>query len=320
MHLEAALLQFDTNTVRDHERFSYWREAVCETYVQLGCEAEGRHDFWGDIVLHRLPKLSVSFVTSAPQDVHRRRDDIAKANDAYFLLSLQLKSRSSVNQHQRQAVLEPGDFALYSSTDPYRLHLPQDFRQLVLQIPRNELLHRLPNADLLTGRRVSAGSPIGALVSRSLVEFAGAIDGPPDAVRQFMQDSIIDMVATGLSSLDASRLELALPQQRIASRAKAFIQSRLDDPSLDRTTVAQVVGISVRRLSEIFAAEGISAATYIRNERLERIADMLRDARYRRFSISDIALRWGFNNLQHFSKAFRDRFGVSPRAYRNNFR
>jgi AraC family transcriptional regulator, positive regulator of tynA and feaB len=34
-------------------------------------------------------------------------------------------------------------------------------------------------------------------------------------------------------------------------------------------------------------------------------------------SISTIALNNGFNDLSHFSKAFRERFGESPRGYRN---
>ncbi len=314
------LQRYDTRTVRDYESFAFWREAVCETYVQLSCESNRRDDFWGEIDLERLPKLAVSFVTSAPQDVYRRRTEIAKANDAFFLISLQLGSHSTVTQRDREAYLKPGDFALYSSTDPYVLRMPEDFKQLVLQIPREELLRRLPNADLLTGRTVSAQSPVGALVSRSLHQFSRAIGEPSDTVRQFMQDSLIDMVATGLSSLDASRLELSLPEQQITARAKAFIQSNLDNPALDRTRVADAVGISLRRLSEIFAGEGLSVAAYIREARLQRIADALCDPRYQRYSISDIAMRWGVNNLQHFSKIFRDRFGRSPSSYRNEKR
>ena len=34
-------------------------------------------------------------------------------------------------------------------------------------------------------------------------------------------------------------------------------------------------------------------------------------------SVSQIAIDNGFNDLSHFSKAFRGRFGASPRDYRN---
>ena len=35
-------------------------------------------------------------------------------------------------------------------------------------------------------------------------------------------------------------------------------------------------------------------------------------------SISDVAFRWGFNDAGHFSRAFKDQFGVTPREYRQD--
>lgn len=42
----------------------------------------------------------------------------------------------------------------------------------------------------------------------------------------------------------------------------------------------------------------------------------LLDSSWAHASISTIALAHGFNDLSHFSRAFRDRFGMSPRGYR----
>jgi AraC-like DNA-binding protein len=33
-------------------------------------------------------------------------------------------------------------------------------------------------------------------------------------------------------------------------------------------------------------------------------------------SISEICFRWGFNGSAHFSRSFKERYGVSPRDYR----
>ena len=43
----------------------------------------------------------------------------------------------------------------------------------------------------------------------------------------------------------------------------------------------------------------------------------LRDENQRGFNISDIAYRWGFNDLSHFNKVFRARFDQTPREWRN---
>jgi AraC-like DNA-binding protein len=33
--------------------------------------------------------------------------------------------------------------------------------------------------------------------------------------------------------------------------------------------------------------------------------------------ITEIAFGWGFNELTHFSRAFKERYGVSPRDWRH---
>jgi AraC family transcriptional activator of tynA and feaB len=34
-------------------------------------------------------------------------------------------------------------------------------------------------------------------------------------------------------------------------------------------------------------------------------------------NISEIAYAWGFNDLSHFNRAFRARFGMTPREWRH---
>jgi AraC-like DNA-binding protein len=54
--------------------------------------------------------------------------------------------------------------------------------------------------------------------------------------------------------------------------------------------------------------------------RLQACRKALSDPRCVSFSVSEIAYAWGFNDLSHFSKAFRKRFGVSPAQYRSGQR
>lgn len=308
--------RFSTTLVSGPERFSYWREAVCDAYVQLGCEAMEKQTFRGDIQLERLPNISISFVSGTAHEVHRRIRDIARSNDDYFLLSLQMNNSSLVAQGNRVAELQPGDCALYGSTDPYVLTLSDQFRQLVVQVPKRQLLSRLPNADLLTGRKISGTSEIGQLVGNSILKFARTLGQGSSVVQSFGQDVIVDLVATGLATLGGANYELSLPEQHIMLRARSFIQANLGDPDLDRNAVADAAGLSVRRLNEIFAKQGQSISSHIRETRLERAARDLSDPCHRRQSISEIAGKWGFGNFQHFSKVFRERFGISPSVHR----
>jgi AraC-like DNA-binding protein len=56
-----------------------------------------------------------------------------------------------------------------------------------------------------------------------------------------------------------------------------------------------------------------SPASYIRNKRLEKSAELLRISEER---ITDIAFDCGFNDLATFSKLFHDKYNVSPSNYR----
>lgn len=308
--------RFSTSLVSGPDRFSYWREAVCDAYVQLGCEAVERQDFRGEIRLERLPNISISIVSGTAHEVHRRTRDIARSSDEYFLLSLQTRDTSRVAQSGRVAELQPGDSVLYGSTDPYVLTLSNRFQHLVVQVPKQQLLSRLPNADLLTGRKISGASEIGNLVAKSLTGFCRTLGRGSGVVQGFGQDVIVDLIATGLATLEDANFELSLPEQHIMLRARSFIQANLGDPDLDRNAVAGAAGISVRRLNEIFAKQGNSISGYIRETRLERTARDLSDPGCSWLSISEIAGKWGFGNFQHFSKVFRERYGTSPSVHR----
>ena len=308
--------QFSTQSVRQIERFAYWREAVCNSYVLLDCHSEYPDRFDGEILLNRLSRLSTSFVTGSQQVVRRRRNHISRSSEESFLISLQLKNDGIVRQSNREAHLRPGDFALYSSIDRYCLNLPDGFRQLVVQIPRCDLLSRLPNADLLTGVRISGKSVLGSVVNDSVLRLVSAIDQSNEAVRHNVQDTILDLFVTGLASLDESKYELSRPEQQVLLRADAHIRSNLQNPEFDRNKLAVAMGMSVRRLSELFHGDGRSIASTIRALRLNKIAADLRDHRLSRHSVAEIAFRWGITNQQSLIRNFKTQFGVTPREYR----
>jgi AraC-like DNA-binding protein len=68
----------------------------------------------------------------------------------------------------------------------------------------------------------------------------------------------------------------------------------------------------------VFTAEGEGIAEYIRRRRLEECASQLRNAVWQGRSITDTAFAWGFSSMAHFTRAFKERFAVTPTEYRRN--
>jgi len=179
------------------------------------------------------------------------------------------------------------------------------------------LLERLPQAQLLGGIRIDGQSGIGQIVSNSVLELSEQLNEGSSLVNALLQESLLDLIATGLATNLKCRAELSSPEQQILMRARAYIGAHLNDPGLNREQVARSVNLSIRRLNDVFAKQNTSITREIRGKRLAATAAELADARYAGLSISEIALARGFSNLQHFSTLFKKSFERSPKEYRS---
>ena len=100
--------------------------------------------------------------------------------------------------------------------------------------------------------------------------------------------------------------------QRVAA-AITRMAARVEEPE-SVTSLAAAVGVSVRRLERLFAAElGLGPGAYGRDLRLGAARRMVVDTRH---PLQMVALRCGFASQAAFSRAFARRFGTSASALR----
>jgi AraC-like DNA-binding protein len=100
-------------------------------------------------------------------------------------------------------------------------------------------------------------------------------------------------------------------------RARRHIDVFSADPTLTVASVARSMQVSVRTLQKAFEEDGDSPGRRIARCRLDRAAGLLRDIEgTRHLSIEAIGRQSGFGSATSFSRAFRERFGISPREYR----
>ncbi len=79
---------------------------------------------------------------------------------------------------------------------------------------------------------------------------------------------------------------------------------------------AEHFGISARYVHKLFAASSTTFSSYVVAKRLEHIRSDLLSPACRNQPISNLAYRWGFNDLSSFNRAFKSRFGCSPSRFR----
>lgn len=106
-------------------------------------------------------------------------------------------------------------------------------------------------------------------------------------------------------------------EDALLAAAIAMLADRLDAPP-GTADLAAAIGTHEKRLLEVFRAQiGMSVSGFIREERLRRAREMLADTG---MEIQSIGTLFGYPNAANFSTAFRERFGMSPRDYRQGVR
>jgi len=309
-----------TDAVPRGQRLAYWTDMICNVYVQLGCDPvrEGdTGDFEGSIRQHTLPSLDVSVVNSGPQKVMRTPGHISRSGDDYFLVSIQARGRGVVRQDGRDAVLAAGDFALYDSTRPYELLFDDSFEQIVLKLPGERLRSELHDTEALTATTVSGREGAGHLLLGMIRTLREDIDALQPASALAVANGVQSILVAGLQTLPAARSPglSSLTAYHLA-RVKRRIDEQLADPSLSVGSLAAELGVSSSHIHRVFKSEPLTPSQYIWERRLEACSRDLLDPRLAGRSVADIAYGRGFNDAAHFSRTFRERFGCSPREWR----
>jgi len=250
------------------------------------------------------PSLLVSYDPSALCDDH---------NDVFSVM-MQLHGSTTACQKQRRCTLRPGEFCLIDSRLSFELEVAATSSQFMfVQMPRHAVLARHPYLERRTaelfdpadaGARLLRGLLLSVLEQATLLE---------DDQRASTLSAIIQL-------LGAPRLPAGRKADEVSWRVRAAlacIDAALSDTAVSAEQIAKMQGISRRRLDEIMIETvGASLTAQIWIRRLSQAATDLADPRCAGRSVSQIAFAAGFEDPAHFTRAFKRRFGCTPREWR----
>jgi AraC-like DNA-binding protein len=306
-----------TTEIPGRKRAQFWQDAVCDTFVELDCQVRADRPFFGELATTQCDGVHFSNVRSEGQIVKRTRTRIRRAREEVMLISLQVSGIGVIAQDGREARLEPGDFACYDSTRPYTLRFNSEFEQLVLHMPRDAMVRRIGRTEAWTARRVEAASPVGSLVLPFVRRTAAVVSDVAPATASRLSDTCLSLVTAALGErLGDGIAGQSSGRTALTFRAKAVIESNLHDHGLNTEKIAALLFISPRYLQDLFHAEQTTVSDWIWKRRLEKSRRDLADPMRAYDSIAQIALACGFTDFGHFSRRFKDAFGVPPREYR----
>ncbi len=289
-----------------------WNAMVASTFDNLVVDAD-RDGFEGSMDVRDLGGMDLSRVASSPAVVRRGRSTLAQR--PYFKLHVQDVGRSLNLQDGREAVLDEGDLMLCDPARPYTIRFDDPNRMLVLRIPSERLADRMPDPEALCGRRLAGQGMAGALLTsfiRTLWINAGQQGAP---MGEALQDAALSLLSAAVQENQGGSSGDLAAGQGTGARIKRFIDDNLCDPELSVGRVACALGVSPRYVQMVFAGMATTPLAYIRRKRLERAARALREDGSA-CNITELSFGLGFNDLSHFSRAFKAFYGVGPREFR----
>lgn len=308
---------FDLKQIDSSTRFGFWREVLCNVYVALDSEPVSRHEFVGAVTEHPFSDFSVSNISSQKQLISRNARGIRRDTDSFCFLNLQVRGSCRVVQAKRETVTNPGEFSIVDSTEPF-LHdyFTDEWEMHSFKIPKRVLDTHMDVEHDCVARKVTDRTPVGKIA----IDYLTAIARNP----QSLTGNAIDLnkIMVDLIGLSLGRAQDVHEGRRKSWKAGlchsilSYVELNFADPGLTPSKVAAHFGISTRYLHMIMEERDQTFGQSLLRKRLERSAQNLLDERC--VNISDAAFRAGFNDLSHFSRVFRQHYGMSPREYRNS--
>ncbi|AJP58012.1 AraC family transcriptional regulator [Pandoraea vervacti] len=309
---------FSTESYAQDQRGPAWQARLLDARLHFRATEAGQ-PLHGTLLTHRTPGgIELSVIASTPQTVSARA-----GGERGFLLVMLLDGQAELAGAGAPGVegdaLAAGDIACIPGTQSADLIARTPFRLISVHVRHATIAPRLASAPPSHACKLPDdlsrlfGGLLGGL-ARQLETMhdadANALEPVESVILECLACALATVKPQATSRLSSSR---AVVFTRICHR----VQARLAEPDLSLSAIASDEHVSDRYLRKLFEDAGQSFSSYLRNSRLQRCHADLQNPAYEQLSVADICYRWGFNDPSYFSQAFRERFGVSPKASRD---
>jgi AraC family transcriptional activator of tynA and feaB len=308
---------FSTEAVHPRDRFYYWHEVACRTIVDHDSRPQRRRGFDARIEAGTLDDIGLVRFNNSAMTIAHTAHHVARAQTDEFFLCRQMAGTLELEQDGREVALKVGDMTLLDPMLPYSGRFSSGSNLFVLKLSRRALEARVGKIRRMVAvgmKALDADTRLTSSFLATLLTHSGKIS---KSAERSLRDPVLDLVALSLATTMRGCLPRVSSARALVSvTVRAAIESSLSNPALDPNTVAAAAHVSVRYANAVLAQEGTSIARLILKRRLARCERALKDPQQARRSVSEIAYDWGFSDMTHFGRAFRNAYGMLPSAYR----
>ena len=294
------------------QRCAYWESYSSNRLVDLKCTPydprglmAAQDNMWSQ-------HLGLSIIRGNSHIIERTPLHIKRTPKDSIFISFDFISAAFFYQGKQCHAVQPHDMVIYRTDNPYLFGFKSNMRQIIIDLPSETMQHinRIALDQPLLLRATTAQQ---RLLQRTLAQCCRQFMAQPCTQRILVLQEQIVRLMTALLCPDRPSLSQSSLSLVYLLAAQQFIADHLDEPSLNNARIAAAVGVSERHLQRIFSqCTESSIQNYVIDQRLQRAYWRLMQEKDSVLSIEGLGAEVGFISTAHFSRRFKQRYGVSP--------
>lgn len=304
------ILRYSTTDIPPAERYDAWRR---RNWPRSGAIYRTHPTEPFDTAWESAQLGQVTFVHTKITGMRweRRRQDIRKSDFDPVIVNLMIDGFAQGDMDGR-AFREPaGAFHFHDLTRPSD-HVSTASDTYSLIIPRPVAVEWFGPLNGLHGLVV--GGDRAAMLFSHAAQIHRSLPNLLLAQADGLGRIFLELLAVAQTGLQSGASGRVTPEAALRRRAIEEIEQRLGAGEVRVADLCRLLGTTRGRLFAAFRADG-GVQAYVLTERLARAQAALSDIELAE-PIGSIAHRFGFSDAPHLSRAFRRRYGMSPREYR----
>lgn len=252
--------------------------------------------------------------------VERTERHVRLAAPEFVFFGLQRQGRSLLTLDGTTRPGRDDELECVDSTRPYALRglTPSARDDLILDLAE---LRTTVDVVRVAAPAITA-SPLYPLFRRHVAGlFAATVGLDPDA-RRLVGEATTTLARALLLSAAGDAPARGALVDTLDLRVRDHVERHLHERDLTVERLATALHVSVRHLYNVWARSGheLTPAEWIMTRRLDRARRLLEATGTEWRGVEDVARRCGFADVSHFGRRFRQAFGTSPGAWREQHR
>jgi AraC family transcriptional regulator, positive regulator of tynA and feaB len=309
----------DTEFYPDRDGFSAFREAVASAFMPWLMERNSDAEFSARIVSMSTEFGSFARTRMSPLTGFRNKIELSKSPERCLYANYVIAGQLAVEQGDTVTIANKGDLIIYDSTLPVKHIKLGDcpFEDLSFSVPKARIASLDKTFSNITIPNAKIIPPLASCFSFLMRNISSAQPDELGAVGAACASLLPVAVGHVIEAMHDEAFEHG--SSYYARELMKLIDAHIGDIGLSPSVAAESLGISVRYVHKQFAMMGTTFSSYVMSKRLELVSRDLVSDTGRQQPIFVLAYRWGFNDLSTFIRAFKKKFGCSPRDYRARF-